>query len=35
MRHYHLNKAALWRPVINVDKLPVRCGAKLEGGSKC
>ena len=23
MRHYHLNKAALWRPVINVDKLAV------------
>lgn len=23
MRHFHLNKAALWRPVINVDKLAV------------
>ncbi len=21
MRHYHQNKAALWRPVVNVDKL--------------
>lgn len=24
MRHYHQNKAALWRPVVNVDKLAVR-----------
>merc|ERR1712230_191869 len=21
MRHYHQNKAAMWRPVVNVDKL--------------
>lgn len=24
MRHYHKNKAAIWRPVVNVDKLAVR-----------
>lgn len=23
MRHYHQNKAAMWRPVVNVDKLAV------------
>jgi large subunit ribosomal protein L27Ae len=23
MRHFHKNKAALWRPVVNCDKLAV------------
>lgn len=26
MRHFHKNKAALWRPVVNVEKLAVRQG---------
>jgi large subunit ribosomal protein L27Ae len=32
MRHFHLNKAALWRPVINVDSLATLIPAEQREG---
>ncbi|GAA5857345.1 hypothetical protein JCM3775_003661 [Rhodotorula graminis] len=32
MRHYHQNKAALWRPVVNVDKLATLIPAEQRDG---
>merc|ERR1712036_141831 len=32
MRHYHQNKAAMWRPVVNVDKLATLIPAEQREG---